>query len=206
MDETITAYGHYAKAYRDGHHHLPDHVRSELEEFVSAVSTGARVLEIGSGSGRDAAYLEQRGLVVRRTDVTPAFVDLLRNDGYAADVVDPLHDDLSDPARPDELYAAIWASACLLHVQRVDLATVLTRLRGATRLGGLLFFSVKEGDGEAWSKRGPVAAPRLFIYWQAADLQAVVGQAGWTVLQVERAQGPGDDGWLEVWARSNPSA
>ena len=52
---------------------------------------------IGSGGGRDAAYLEKHGLHVRRTDVTPAFVDLLRHEGHTADLLDPLHDNLSYP-------------------------------------------------------------------------------------------------------------
>lgn len=199
-DETITAYGAHVTAYRARNQNLPDHVRSELDEFVAAVGVGQRVLEIGSGGGRDAEYLESRGLQVRCTDVTPAFVELLREDGFAADVLDPLIHDLADPVRPQELYDAVWANASLLHVKRADLPTVLNRLRLATRPGGLFRFSVKEGDGEAWVSRGPVAAPRLFVYWSEADLRVVVEQAGWRVLQLKRAQGPGDEYWLEVWA------
>lgn len=204
-DETILAYNAHANAYRDGNHNLPDYLRSELDEFAASVGAGRRVLEIGSGGGRDAAYLESCGLQVRRTDVTPTFVELLRKDGFPADVINPLLDDLADPDRPHELYDAVWANACLLHVERDALPTVLERLRLATRAGGLFRFSVKEGDGEAWSTRGPVAAPRLFVYWMETDLLAVVEQAGWTVLQLKRAQGPSDECWLEVWAKHGAS-
>lgn len=62
--------------------------------------------------------------------------------GSAPNVVDPPHNDLNEPARPDEMYAAIWASACLLHLQRADLRTVLKRLPSATRPRGDCFFSV----------------------------------------------------------------
>lgn len=203
-DETITAYDAYADVYREGNQDLPEHVQAELDAFAADVGVGCRVLEIGSGGGRDAAYLESRGLQVRRTDVTQGFVDLLRKDGYAADVLDPLRDDLSDPVRPHEPYDAVWANACLLHVKRADLPAVLARLRVATRAGGLLRFSVKEGEGEAWSNRGPVAAPRLFVYWLEADLRAAVEQAGWTVLQVKRTAGFGHECWLEVWATHQP--
>ena len=116
--ETIAAYESNAKPYRDGNRELPDHVRIQLDDFIAAVGEGGQVLEIGSGGGRDAAYLEQHGLHVRRTDVTQAFVDLLRQEGHAADVLDPLDDDLRDPTRPDEAYHAVWANACLLHVEK----------------------------------------------------------------------------------------
>ena len=120
--------------------------------------------------------------------------------GLTADVIDPLHDDLTDPDQPHELYDAVWANACLLHVKRADLPTVLERLRHATRPGGLLRFSVKGGDGEAWLNRGPVTAPRLFVYWNETDLSAVVDQAGWTAMRTTGAPGLGSEHWLEVWA------
>lgn len=204
-DQTISAYGSHAGAYRDDNRELPTHLRAELDAFAAAVGAGHRVLEIGSGGGRDASYLESRGLRVRRTDVTPRFVDLLREDGFAADVLDPLHDDLADPARPHEPYDAVWANACLLHVGRAHLPTVLERLRHATRAGGLVRFSVKEGDGEQWSTSGPVTEPRLFVHWRETDLRVVVDQAGWSTTRIGHARGWGDEHWLEVWA-TNGSA
>lgn len=200
-DETITAYDTHARAFRDGNRNLPAYVRDQLDDFAAAVGEGGRVLEIGSGGGRDAAYLEEHGLQVRRTDVTPAFVELLRQEGHQADVLDPLRDDLRDPEQPGRPYDAVWANACLLHVRRADLPTVLERLRAVTRHGGLLRFSVKEGEGEAWSEHGFVAAPRLFVYWTEADLRPVVEQAGWTDIQIGHAHGERHDSWLEVFAR-----
>ncbi len=69
----------------------------------------------------------------------------------------------------------MWANACLLHVARADLPTVLARLAGVTRRGGLLRLSVKEGDGEGWSTHGSIRSPRHFIYWRDDALRAVVG-------------------------------
>ena len=77
-DETVRAYDLDAASYAANAARMPDSVRADIEEFVARVGAGARVLEIGSGGGRDALLMEQLGLVVRRTDVTPAFVALLR--------------------------------------------------------------------------------------------------------------------------------
>ena len=65
------------------------------------------------------------------------FVALLRADGFEADLVDPLIDDLADPAG-DAPYDGVWAAASLLHVRREDLPRVLANLAAATRPGGLL--------------------------------------------------------------------
>jgi protein-L-isoaspartate O-methyltransferase len=164
------------------------------------VGPGGRVLEIGSGSGRDALVLEESGLSVRRTDITPAFVHLLRDSGHQADVVDPLHDDLSDPAAPGTPYAGVWADASLLHVDRADLPRVLSRLADATRPGGAMFLSVKEGDGADWSLHGNVTAPRFFTYWREEPLRSALNGAGWRVSSVARDEGSRGEWWLLVMA------
>jgi protein-L-isoaspartate O-methyltransferase len=61
-----------------------------VDEFAGHLSAGAQVLEIGSGTGRDAAYLESRGFTVRRTDAARSFVAAMRAAGVEADVVNVL--------------------------------------------------------------------------------------------------------------------
>ena len=187
---TVAAYDGDAVTYSDGTWELNDGVRAELDWFAGAVGSGGAVLEIGSGGGRDALALEERGLAVRRTDVTPAFVELMRSRGHQADVLDPLSDELGGP------YDGVWASACLLHVAREELPTVLTRLAGATRPGGALGMSLKEGDGEEWSTHGHVRSPRRFTYWREEPLRAALTAAGWRVEQLTHGVGGNGQEWL----------
>jgi SAM-dependent methyltransferase len=196
--ETVRSYDRDAAAYVARTATVPDSVRAALERLADRLGPDARVLEIGSGGGRDARLMEQLGLVVRRTDVTPAFVALLREQGHACDPLDPLVDDLASPDGP---YDAVWANASLLHVARDDLPTVLGRLAAVTRPGGLLLMSLKEGDGDCWSTHGTISGPRHFTYWRAADAKAVVRAAGWVDVVVRQALG-GDRGetWLELSA------
>ena len=198
---TVGGYDRDATAYAAENAAMPDSVRQAVDELASSLGPGARVLEVGSGSGRDAAALEERGLSVRCTDVVPAFVERLRAVGFAADVIDPLTDDLSDPERPGQPYDGVWASACLLHVPRPDLPTVLRRLADATRADGLLRLTLKEGDGEAWSTHGVVATPRRFVYWREPELREALQSAGWKVERVSRHDGARDERWLDVTAR-----
>lgn len=198
---TVNAYQQHAAAYRDATSTMPDGLDDLLDRFAGLLGPDTRVLEIGTGGGRDASALEARGVSVRRTDITPAFVELLRADGHEADVVDPLHDDLLDPARRGTPYDGVWASASLLHVARADLPVVLARLADVTRAGGVLHLAVKEGDGEAWSTHGTVPEPRYFTFWREAPLRAALTGAGWVVEHVTVNDGVRDDTWLDVFAR-----
>lgn len=195
---TVRAYDLDAAAYAARGPALPASVRADIEELLALVGAGARVLEIGSGGGRDAAYMGELGLRVRRTDITPAFVALLREQGHAADVLDPLTDDLRSTDGP---YDAVYANASLLHVARTDLPTVLARLAGVTRPGGLLRLAVKEGDGDGWSTHGSIRTPRHFTYWRADALGAVVADAGWVDVAVTHVPGGTQvERWLDVTA------
>jgi SAM-dependent methyltransferase len=196
---TVRAYDGSAVEFRDARQDVPDGLLGAIGRFASVLRPGGRVLEIGSGGGQDARALEEAGLSVRRTDVTAAFVDLLRAGGHDADVVDPLTDDLSDPVT-GTAYDGVWSDASLLHVRREDLSTVLARLAAATRTGGLLFASFKDGDGEAWASHGHVSAPRFFTYWREEPLREVVEASGWSVEHVGRQAGAHGEGWLEVLA------
>ncbi|MEX0429192.1 class I SAM-dependent methyltransferase [Nocardioides sp. DS6] len=198
-DATIAAYEASAGVY--GRDEIDESLRSVLDRFLAMLQPAAHVLEIGSGHGRDARALEAGGARVRRTDVTPGFVERLRQDGYAAVVLDPLGDDLRDPAAPDMPYDAVWASACLVHVARADLPVVLRRLAAVTRTGGALHVSLKEGDDEEWSVHGTVAAPRLFVYWREGPLRAALADAGWDVVEIGHSDGLRGDVWLDVLAR-----
>jgi SAM-dependent methyltransferase len=191
--ETIAAYQADAEAYAAAGAHLTDAVREEVAAFAARVGPGGRVLEVGSGGGRDALALEAAGLLVRRTDITPAFVEVLRGDGFDAVVLDPLVDELGGP------WDGVWTNAALLHVARPDLPVVLARLRQATRPGGTLYLSLKEGDGEAWSTHGEVRTRRHFVYWRAGPLRTALEGAGWRVEDLAAVAGT-DEGWLRVVA------
>lgn len=200
---TVQSYDAAAAEYAAEAAAMPEWVATEIDAFVTALTGTGRVLEIGSGGGRDALEFEARGISIRRTDIAKGFVELLREAGFEADLLDPLTDELADPQRPDTPYDGVWACACLIHVARQDLGKVLGRLAGATRAGGPLHVSVRDGDGEDVSTHGDAEAPRRYVetYWREPALRSVLAGAGWVVSEVRRCVGRPDDPWLSVRAR-----
>ncbi|MBB6426753.1 bifunctional 2-polyprenyl-6-hydroxyphenol methylase/3-demethylubiquinol 3-O-methyltransferase UbiG [Sphingopyxis sp. JAI128] len=200
--DTVRSYDAVAAEYAAEAAAMPEWVAAEIDAFVTGLGGSGRVLEIGSGGGRDAFALEERGLSVRRTDIAQGFVDLLRKGGYDADQLDPLNDNLADPEHPGAPYDAVWACACLIHVARADFGTLLGRLAAATRTDGRLHVSVREGDGETISTEGSAAAPRRYVetYWREPALRSAVTDAGWIVDEIRRCIGRPGDEWLSVRA------
>lgn len=202
---TVASYEESAAAFAAATAEPTALLREQVDAFAARVGAGARVLEVGSGGGRDARLLELRGVSVRRTDVSASFVALLRAAGHDAAQLDPLVDPLDDPLRPGTAYDGVWAAASLLHVARDDLPTVLARLAATTREGGALHLSVKEGDGDRWSTHGSVDGPRLFTLWREPALRAALDGAGWEPTAVLRQPGRRGEQWLAVSARRRPA-
>ena len=167
-------------------------VAALLDALVEAVP-GGRVLELGSGPGREAAYLERSGMTVDRTDATPAFVDRLQRAGHAARLLDVRSGELGGP------FDAVLANAVLLHLDRTDMEQALRSCLAATRPGGLLALTLKEGDGEGWSD-AKLDAPRWFVYWRPQHLREVLERTGWRVLRLEQVEGR-DEPWLHALCR-----
>lgn len=170
---------------------VTDQVAALLRELAARVP-GGRVLELGSGPGREADYLEQLGVHVDRTDATAAFVDALRARGHDARLLDA-RGDLGGP------YDAIFANAVLLHLDRDDLETVARSCYDAVRPGGLIAATFKEGDGEAWSE-AKLEAPRWFVYWREQPLRELFERAGWQVERIDHIAGRTEP-WLHPVCR-----
>jgi 8-oxo-dGTP pyrophosphatase MutT (NUDIX family) len=163
-----------------------------LDRFAALVGEG-RVLEVGSGPGWDATHLEDLGLTVQRTDITPAFVEMMRAEGHDAQLLDVRSDDLGGD------WDGVLANAVLLHLNRAEFRTVLQRIGAVVRPGGIFGLTLKEGDGDSWSQ-DRLGSPRWFVYWREPAVRAELEAAGWTVISVDHPAGPGGD-WLHILAR-----
>ncbi|MGW1339990.1 class I SAM-dependent methyltransferase [Kribbella sp. NPDC002412] len=185
---TLATYEQAAEKFRES---IPAEPNTLLIDLLDgALAPGARVLELGSGTGRDAIELERRGLVVRRTDATSAFVEMMRAEGYDAERLNAITDDFGGP------YDAVFADAVFLHFDRAQLTGVL---RKAARAAPVLAFTTREGKGEAWSNRN-LDLPRHFVLWQEQPLRELLAATGWTVEQLSRGE-TRIGWWFHVLAR-----
>jgi SAM-dependent methyltransferase len=193
VETTLRSYQEAAQRYLDGSPEPRAELLSFLDRFAAAVGTG-RVLEIGSGAGAEATYLDEHGLTVTRTDATPAFVEMMRAAGYQAGLLDVRTDDLGGP------WDAVLAHAVLLHLDRDQFTDALERIHSAVVPGGVLGITLKEGDGAAWSN-AKLGLPRYFTYWREQVLRGALAQTGWSVVALDRVAGRLEP-WLFVIARS----
>ena len=151
-------------AWRDGLTKQPWKL-AERQAFRDRLTPGARLLEIGAGTGQDSAYFQEEGLAVVAADLSAEMVEHCRAKGIEAHVMDFLH--LNFPVGS---FDAVFAMNCLLHVPNHDLPAVLAAIRAVLRPGGLFFVGVYGGDE---STEGPIDGdehvPPRFFSWRTDE-------------------------------------
>ncbi len=86
--------------------------KEAIQQMVDVAGKGGTILEVGSGPGWDADFVESLGVTVRRTDATVAFRDFQEKRGKKIEPLNILTDDFGG------LYDGIMAFYVLQHIDR----------------------------------------------------------------------------------------
>ncbi|MCU6673809.1 class I SAM-dependent methyltransferase [Leclercia adecarboxylata] len=138
---TLKYYQDNAQTFFDGTVNVD--MSSLYEAFTRHLAPGARVLDAGCGSGRDAKAFLEMGYQVEAFDASPAMVALAQEHTRLPVKVMTFAD-----VDWKEEFDGIWCCASLLHVPAVELPGVMRRLADALKPGGVWYVSFKYGDGE----------------------------------------------------------
>lgn len=110
------------------------------QRFLAHIPDGGVILDAGSGSGRDSKAFKDLGYQVSAFDASNEMVKATRSlAGVKARQMT-----FQEYAWESQFHG-IWACASLLHVDRVELPSVLDRLASTLVLGGCLYASFKLG-------------------------------------------------------------
>ena len=113
------------------------------ERFVELLEPGARVLDLGCGSGRDAKRFAEAGFAVDAVDGSPELCRIAA-EFTGLPVRCMRFEELSAVAE----YDGIWACSSILHVPSAQLPALLTSMAVALRDDGVIYTSFKYGEGE----------------------------------------------------------
>ena len=192
MQQTIQSYEGSAREYdKLVDPHRPAHIQKALQRLAETLPPGGRVLEVGSGPGRDADVLESLGLAVRRTDATQAFVDLMSERGKHAELLNVVTDELGGP------YDGVLAMGVLIHVDRNQTDAVLRRIHTALRPGGALLVAMRKGEGETTGDYHTVC-------WTRERFTERLTRAGLSVIWDADSVGRDGNDWVTYLARRAP--
>ena len=113
------------------------------DAFLSLLHSGARILDLGCGTGRDSRYFLSRGFDVTACDGSARMCEIASaNTGLEARHL--LFEDLD---YVDE-FDGIWACSSLLHVPSTGLKDIFRLVHKALKSNGVFYCSFKYGTYE----------------------------------------------------------
>jgi SAM-dependent methyltransferase len=182
-DGTLQFYRDNARSYAD----WAKAPSTRLVRFLALLPAGGSILELGCGAGNHSAEMIKAGFVVRPTDGSPEMAEIAsRRLGRPVDTM------LFDQLDAEAAYDGVWASACLLHAPRDELAGILVLIHRALKPSGLFYASFKIGESDGRDKLG-----RYYNYPAQEWLDTAYAAAGaWSPVGSDTGEIRGFDGKL----------
>ncbi|MDI3560323.1 class I SAM-dependent methyltransferase [Bradyrhizobium sp. Arg816] len=148
-------------------------VSTRLRGFLALLPPGGAILELGCGAGNHSAVMLAEGFSVRATDGSPEMAEIAsRRLGHPVEAM------RFDQLDAHEAYDGVWASACLLHVPRDELAGILGKIHRALKPSGVFYASYKMGEDDGRDSLG-----RYYSYVSREWLEMTYASAGsWITL------------------------
>ncbi|MDQ2998361.1 MAG: class I SAM-dependent methyltransferase [Chloroflexota bacterium] len=143
--------------------------------FAGRLAVGARVLDVGCGPAHDTAELRELGLRAAGIDRSRGMLAQAQRHQLPLLLGDMRH----LPVRAGAL-DGLWVCASFLHIPKHDAPAVLGELRRVLRLGGVLFISIKRGQGQRWIARG-TGGQRFFVFYHEDELDTLLTTSGFVV-------------------------
>ena len=192
----------YNRIAEDWHadHQQDDWWIEGTDTFAALFPPGARILDVGCGSGVKAKYLFEKGLKVTGIDFSEKLIEIAKKEVPEAE----FHVmDMRDVASYPRMFDGIFAQASLLHIPREEIREVLAGLSAKLVDGGYLYAAVKgtrPGTPLEEMKEEHdygYSYERFFSYHGAEELRSYFAQIGLAIVY-ESASVVGRTEWLQV--------
>ncbi len=150
--ETKSTYDKYASEYEEKtKDYIEKYIKKDFDLFLQNLR-GKRILDLGSGPGRDSIRFKQRGFHPVCIDISKAMIELCKNKGLEAYERDMENLDFEDASCD-----GVWAYTSLLHLSKLKIKNVVDEIRDILKTKGIFYLGMKAGSSEGFeeSKRYP---------------------------------------------------
>ncbi len=165
MNSTIDYYNSNADDYYQNT--IDADLDAARSRFTAYLPTGARIIDMGCGSGRDVLAFRSLGFKAAGLDASEDMVQMAKEHLEIPVIAADMSTWIAD-----EPYDGIWCCASLMHLGDDDCRRFFSNLRCNLKPGGVLYISVKSGI-----ETGMDAAGRYMKNFTEEDVQELADMA-----------------------------
>lgn len=192
--KTITYYDNYAAQWAQANGDSDDTTfwKNEMEIFHEFLSAGS-VLEIGSGTGRDAKALIELGYAYTGTDVSKGLLKLAQaRNPQAVFLLQSVYE-----LSLHQKFDGFWTASTLLHIPKKKINEALQRIISHVKPGAIGFISLKQGEGEKIDD----STGRFFSYYSLNEFKNILHDNDFTVLK-SGIKSNSAKSWIMFWVKA----
>jgi SAM-dependent methyltransferase len=194
VQNTINTYEQTADLYNSLY---PDVNKKNINFFIKQLN-GKGILDIGCGSGRDAEYFVNKGLDVVGIDLSDRFIEISRAKVPNAKFIKM---DMRNINFPLESFDGIWSMASLLHIPKIEAKDTIRKFREILKTNGIIYISVKLGEGEKFIKRDRYKGlEKFFAFYTESEISDLLEKCGFEIIKLSLYKVPKQDTWIDVFA------
>ncbi len=192
MDKkTITTYNKTALEYDEEISTFWDRFpRTFIDKFAQLAKE--KVLDIGSGPGRDGMILKEKGLDITCLD---ASFGSHRQALPRERIKSNSWGDFNKLPFENETFDAVWAYTSLLHVPKAEVDKPIDEIKRVLKDKGILGHGLIEGDTEEYKESSGVNMPRWFSFYKKDEIESILKNHGFEQLYFEEFK-PGSKNYL----------
>lgn len=161
--------------------------RAEMARFEELLPSG-KVLEIGSGTGKDAEELIHLGYEYLGTDASLGMLKIAKKRLPKASFCQM---SVLNLEFPENSFDGFWTAATLLHIPREQIDNALREINKVVRNEGVGFVSMKQGLTEG---EDPLTG-RWFSYYSRDEFEKILKRNNFEIEDFKTKQGE-KDFWL----------
>lgn len=177
--QTIDTYNKMAKEYDDETIDFWDQFpRTFLEKFVEL--SGNKIIDVGSGPGRDGLLLQQVGKEVVCVDASKAMVKLSSQRG-----LESVLSGFDSLPFESGSFDGVWSYTALLHIPKKSIHTPLKEISRILKPSCTFALGLIEGDTEEYKKSSGVLMPRWFSFYQKDEVVDLCRQHAFELIYFE---------------------
>lgn len=188
-------YDEHGRSWASGHQDQ-NFWADALKEFSKLLPKG-KIIEIGSGGGRDAEMLISMGYDYIGTDVSQTLLEVAQENNPGARFV---YQSVYELNFPNEKFDGFWTAATLLHIPKSRIDEALQSIKNVLKDDAVGFISLKEGEREEIVDQ--YEGKRFFAFYSMEEFEEVLKRNNFEVLWKLRQPVSENTIWLQFIVRN----
>lgn len=152
--------------------------RTFLNKFIEL--SGEKIINIGSGPGRDGLLLQKAGKDVVCVDASEAMIKMSSERGLKSFIASFDHLPFEDNS-----FDGVWSYTALLHIAKKHIDTPLKEIYRILKPSTFFALGLIEGDTEEYKESSVIDMPRWFSFYKKDEVVDLCRKHGFEFLYFE---------------------